>query len=122
MKDARSQLVPERPFGRTGTGQRRDGYAFEMPHRAARNSAMSANRPFAIVTGASTGIGLELAKCCAQDGFDFLIAADEPEIDNAAVEIRRLGTNVEAVQANILPVGLVAKRHRKQAEPRSARG
>ena len=33
---------------------------------------------FAIVTGASTGIGYELAKCCAEDGFDLLIAADEP--------------------------------------------
>ena len=38
---------------------------------------MSATRQFAIVTGASTGIGLELAKCCAQDGYDLLIAADE---------------------------------------------
>ena len=51
---------------------------------------MSASRQFAIVTGASTGIGLELAKCCARDGFDLLIAADEAEIDNAAVEIRKL--------------------------------
>jgi len=33
-------------------------------------------RKFAIVTGASTGIGYELAKCCARDGFDLLIAAD----------------------------------------------
>ena len=38
---------------------------------------MSASRQFAIVTGASTGIGLELAKCCAREGFDLLIAADE---------------------------------------------
>jgi NAD(P)-dependent dehydrogenase (short-subunit alcohol dehydrogenase family) len=38
----------------------------------------------AIVTGASTGIGYELAKICANDGFDLLIAADEPEIHNAA--------------------------------------
>jgi NAD(P)-dependent dehydrogenase (short-subunit alcohol dehydrogenase family) len=35
-------------------------------------------RPFAIVTGASSGIGLELARCCANEGFDLLIAADEP--------------------------------------------
>jgi short-subunit dehydrogenase len=35
---------------------------------------------FAIVTGASTGIGYERAKCCAEDGFDLLIAANEPEI------------------------------------------
>ena len=43
---------------------------------------MSASRQFAIVTGASTGIGLELAKCCAREGFDLLIAADEPEIES----------------------------------------
>src|SRR3978361_1104865 len=66
-----------------------------------RSSVMSASRQFAIVTGASTGIGLELAKCCARGGFDLLIAADEAEIDNAAVEIRKLGANVEAVQADL---------------------
>jgi short-subunit dehydrogenase len=62
---------------------------------------MSDTRQFAIVTGASTGIGLELAKCCARQGYDLLIAADEAEIDNAAVEIRKLGANVDAVQADL---------------------
>ncbi|MBB5714499.1 SDR family NAD(P)-dependent oxidoreductase [Sphingomonas aerophila] len=33
---------------------------------------------FAIVTGASSGIGLELAKLAAQDGYDLLLAADTP--------------------------------------------
>ena len=42
---------------------------------------MSASRPFAIVTGASTGIGFELAKRCAKEGYDLLIAADEPGIE-----------------------------------------
>ena len=45
----------------------------------------SAVRPLAVVTGASTGIGLELAKCCAEDGFDLIIAADEPAIKEAAI-------------------------------------
>jgi uncharacterized protein len=62
---------------------------------------MSASRQFAIVTGASTGIGLELAKCCARDGFDLLIAADEPEIEAAATDIRALGAAVETVQADL---------------------
>jgi short-subunit dehydrogenase len=62
---------------------------------------MSATRQFAIVTGASTGIGLELAKCCAREGYDLLIAADEAEIDSAAVAIRKLGANVAAVQADL---------------------
>jgi NAD(P)-dependent dehydrogenase (short-subunit alcohol dehydrogenase family) len=32
-------------------------------------------KPFAIVTGASSGIGFELAPICAQEGFDLLVAA-----------------------------------------------
>jgi uncharacterized protein len=65
---------------------------------------MSSGRQFAIVTGASTGIGLELAKCCAREGFDLLIAADEPEIEPAASEIRALGAVVETVQADLSTV------------------
>jgi short-subunit dehydrogenase len=63
--------------------------------------AMSANRQFAIVTGASSGIGRELAKVCAREGFDLLIAADEPEIETAAEEIRALGATVETVLADL---------------------
>jgi short-subunit dehydrogenase len=62
---------------------------------------MSASRQFAIVTGASTGIGLELAKCCAQSNFDLLIAADEPQIETAAAGLRSLGAAVEAVEADL---------------------
>jgi short-subunit dehydrogenase len=65
---------------------------------------MSAARQFAVVTGASTGIGLELAKCCARDGFDLLIAADEPQIEAAATDIRALGATVETVQADLSTV------------------
>jgi len=59
------------------------------------------SRPFAIVTGASTGIGFELARCCATAGFDLLIAADEPQIDHAASLLRVGGAHVKAVQANL---------------------
>jgi uncharacterized protein len=45
---------------------------------------MPTTRPFTIVTGASTGIGLELAKRCAKEGYDLLIAADEAAIEQAA--------------------------------------
>jgi short-subunit dehydrogenase len=61
-------------------------------------------RPFAIVTGASTGIGLELAKCCADDGYDLLIAADEPEIEVAADALRRYGSDVQAVNADLATI------------------
>jgi short-subunit dehydrogenase len=56
---------------------------------------------FAIVTGASSGIGMELAKFCAKDGFDLLIVADEPEIELAAQELRTHGVSVESVQADL---------------------
>jgi uncharacterized protein len=65
---------------------------------------MSTSRQSAIVTGASTGIGLELAKCCARAGFDLLIAADEPQIESAATDIRALGAAVETVQADLSTV------------------
>jgi uncharacterized protein len=55
----------------------------------------------AIVTGASVGIGYELAKCCANDGFDLLIAADEPEVHTAAGELRNLGVQVTAVKVDL---------------------
>ena len=51
-------------------------------------------RPLALVTGASTGIGYELAKCCAQNGFDLVVVADEPKIMQAAGEFRALGASV----------------------------
>jgi len=55
-----------------------------------------------VVTGASTGIGLELAKCCAKDGMELVIVADEPRIQDAAVELRALGAaKVEAIEADL---------------------
>jgi uncharacterized protein len=58
-------------------------------------------RPLAVVTGASTGIGYELAKCCAENGFDLVVAADEPAIEEAAASFRALGATVEAVEADL---------------------
>jgi short-subunit dehydrogenase len=59
------------------------------------------NRPLAIVTGASTGIGFELARCCARANYDLLIVADEPEIHSAAERIREPGLNIESVEADL---------------------
>ncbi len=71
----------------------------------------SDNRPLAIVTGASTGIGFELAKQCRDNGFDLLIAADEPEIEQAASTLRQDGASVEAVQADLSGAAGVDKLH-----------
>jgi len=65
------------------------------------SSITAGQRPLAIVTGASTGIGYELAKCCAREGFNLLVAADEPAIQDAAEEFRKLGAAVYAVQADL---------------------
>ena len=63
---------------------------------------MTANpRPVAVVTGASTGIGFELAKCCAENGFDLIVAADEPAIETAAQAFKALGAAVEALEADL---------------------
>src|ERR1051325_8999885 len=63
---------------------------------------MASNKgKLAIVTGASTGIGYELAKCCAEDGFDLLVAADEPEIHQAAEDFKKFGGQVDAVEADL---------------------
>ncbi|WP_454646762.1 SDR family NAD(P)-dependent oxidoreductase [Bradyrhizobium liaoningense] len=69
---------------------------------------MPANQ-LAVVTGASTGIGLELARCCAQAGFNLVIAADEPQIERVAVDLRRLGGSVEPVEADLATVEGVDK-------------
>src|SRR3954471_24536911 len=44
-------------------------------------------RPLAVVTGASSGIGLELAKQFAEHDFDLVIAAEDQELNEAAQEI-----------------------------------
>src|ERR1700761_992518 len=64
--------------------------------------SMPVSGKLSVVTGASTGIGLELAKCCAKDGMELLIVADEPQIQQAAEELRALGApKVEAIEADL---------------------
>ena len=58
-------------------------------------------RPLAVVTGASTGIGFELAGCCVRDGYDLVIVANEPEIHAAQSKLSALGATVEAFEADL---------------------
>jgi len=65
------------------------------------------NSPFAIVTGASSGIGYQLAKLCAQWGYDLLLAADSPSIGDVAAELRTYGGSVHALEVDLAtPSGL----------------
>jgi short-subunit dehydrogenase len=57
---------------------------------------------FAVVTGASSGIGYELARKFAENGWDLLIAAEDEGIDQAAIDLRRDGKNqVHAVRVDL---------------------
>ena len=55
---------------------------------------------FAIVTGASTGIGRELAKLAAADGYDLLLVADTPLAD-AKSALSGMGVDVKSVEADL---------------------
>jgi len=59
------------------------------------------NRPLAVITGASTGIGFELAKQCVLHDFDVLICAEDEGIHAAAHHLGATGAAVEAVHADL---------------------
>ncbi len=58
-------------------------------------------KPVAVVTGASSGIGYELAKQFAAHGYDLVIAAEDAAISRAAQDIQSLGATVDSVQADL---------------------
>lgn len=57
-------------------------------------------RPLAVVTGGSLGIGFELAKLCAENGHDLLVAADR-DVAQAESELRAAGVRVEGVECDL---------------------
>ena len=60
-----------------------------------------ATKPLAVVTGASSGIGFELAKVFAENGFDLLVNAEDGGLDAAAEQLRTTGAHVQPVQADL---------------------
>jgi short-subunit dehydrogenase len=71
----------------------------------------SENRPLAAVTGASSGIGFELAKELARRGYDLAIAAEDAGIKDAARDIEQDGVIVTPVQVDLANYDGVGKFH-----------
>ena len=69
---------------------------------------MNTSSRLAVVTGASSGIGRQLAECCAREGFELIVAADR-DIDTAASELSALGVPVHPVQADLATAAGVQK-------------
>ncbi len=59
------------------------------------------DKPIAVVTGASSGIGYELAKQFAMHGFDLIVAAEDRAIEDIRPALEAFGANVEAVQVDL---------------------
>jgi uncharacterized protein len=59
------------------------------------------HRPLAVVTGASSGIGLELAKQFANNGYDLIIAGQDDELLTAKQELQVNGAQVDRVQVDL---------------------
>ena len=55
----------------------------------------------AIVTGASSGIGYNLAKVFAENGFDLIIGSNGERLDKAEADFKAIGVNVTAVQSDL---------------------
>ena len=62
---------------------------------------MAGSAGLALVTGASSGIGFELAKLFADDGYDVIVAADDDGIHACAEKLAASGAQVQAVQVDL---------------------
>ena len=62
---------------------------------------MTKDKPLALVTGASSGIGLELARQFGRNGFDLVISAEDAGLSVAAAELRQTGAEVQPVQVDL---------------------
>lgn len=73
-----------------------------MPHRNSAADGVANTKPVAIITGASRGLGRELAQALAQDGWNLVIAArGAAELDETAARLAAL-TEVAALAGSIV--------------------
>jgi uncharacterized protein len=63
--------------------------------------ATEQSRPLAVITGASSGIGFELARVFAEEGFDLLIAAEDAELTAAQESLKASGAEVQAHRVDL---------------------
>ena len=56
---------------------------------------------FAVITGASSGIGYELARVFGKNGYDLLVTSEDEGLQRAVTELQDLGVNIESVQADL---------------------
>lgn len=57
---------------------------------------------YALITGATSGIGYELAKLFAKDQYNLVIVArDQAELDKTAVELKQFGSNVLTIAKDL---------------------
>jgi len=73
----------------------------------------ASTRPLAVVTGASSGIGLELAKLFAANDYDVVVAAEDDDIRAVAEGIGASGVLAEAVQVDLADDGGVDELYRR---------
>ncbi|AKF05499.1 SDR family NAD(P)-dependent oxidoreductase [Sandaracinus amylolyticus] len=78
--------------------------------------ANATDKPLAVVTGASSGIGLELARQCVANGFDVFLIADDAKIGDAAAELGGKGATVYARQIDLATYEGVEEAWREIAE------
>jgi short-subunit dehydrogenase len=77
----------------------------------------------AVITGASSGIGFELARQFGEHGFDLIVVAEDEGIAGAADELRDLRVQVEPIQADLTrasEVDRVWERVRARSRPLAA--
>jgi NAD(P)-dependent dehydrogenase (short-subunit alcohol dehydrogenase family) len=72
----------------------------------------------AIVTGASSGIGLAIAKVLGEEGYSLTVASRRPEkLEGAVTELREAGYEVESLAINVADeeqIKQVVARHRER--------